>query len=118
MTRHGGAHLRYNSGEFGNAAKLTQLLHARVILVIEILPASRVVFTDRLYTSIRGRVDVYVRPRGRNIQIVNPLEISFREPAVLRLVTIATKKRTKTTKTKKQQTFDVCHGNEICLYIW
>src|SRR6185369_8560891 len=112
MTRHGSAHRWYRFCKFCNAAKLTKLLRACVALVIEVLPATRVVFTDRLHPSIRGGIDEHLRPRGWNFQIVNSVEISFRETAVLRLVTKAAFGSAESTYADVLQTLDVCHGNE------
>src|SRR5215217_6635532 len=125
MAGDGGAHLRNRVREFGDSSKLLQLLHACVALVIEILPASCRVFSDRLHSSSRCRVDEHVSPRRRNFQIVNPVEVGFCQTTALRLVTKTAFRSAESTYADVLQTFDLCHGserevlagNEICLRI-
>src|SRR5215213_821215 len=117
MACDGGAHLRNRFRELRDSSKLTKLLHACVALVIEILPASRSVFSDRLHSSIRGRIDEHVSPRRRNFQIVNPVEIGFRKTTADRLVAEAAFGSAESTYADVLKTFEFCHGNGICLRI-
>src|SRR5829696_5246891 len=103
-----------------------KLLDACVVLVIEILPASRAVLTYRLHPPICRRVDEHVRPRGRNFQVINPVEIGFRETTALWFVAKSSFRSAESTYADVLETFDNCHwlgravlpGNEICLRIF
>src|SRR5215217_4713040 len=115
MTRDGNAHLRNRFRKFRDSSKFTKLLRACVTLVIEILPASRSVFSDRLHSSIRGRVDEHVSPRRRNFQIVNPVEIGFRQTTTDRRVAKAAFGSAEPTYADVLQTFEFSHWNRIWL---
>src|SRR6185369_1530369 len=115
MTGDGSAHLRNRFRKFRDSSKFTKLLRACVALVIEILPASRSVFSDRLYSSIRRRIDEHIRPRRRNFQIVNPVEIGFGQTTADRLVAKAAFGSAESTYADVLQTLEFCHWNEICL---
>src|SRR6185295_1817522 len=113
----GGPHLRNRFRELCDSLKFSQLLRARVALVIEILPANRRVFSNRLHSSIRCRVDEHLSPGRRNFQVVDPVEIGFGETAALWFIAKAAFGRAESTYADVLQTFDFCHGNEICLCI-
>src|SRR6185369_175397 len=117
MTRDGGAHLRNRFRELRDSSKFTKLLRVCVALVIEILPASCSVFSDRLHSSIRGRIDEHLRPRRRNFQIVNSVEIGFRQTTVAWLVVKAAFGSAESTYADVLQTFEFCHWNRNCLCI-
>src|SRR6185503_4122548 len=114
MSRDGGAHLRNCFRKLRDPSKFTKLLRAGVALVIEILPASRSVFSNRLHLSIRGWIDEHIRPRRRNFQIINPVEVGLRQTTANRLVAKAAFGSAESTYADVLQTFDFCHWNRIC----
>src|SRR6185369_1667345 len=115
MARDGSAHLRNRFRKFRDSSKFTNLLRACVALVIKILPASRSVFSDRLHSSIRSRIDEHVRPRRRNFQIVNSVDVGFRQTTADRFVAKAAFGSAESAYTDVLQTFEFCHWNRICL---
>src|ERR1044072_2144765 len=115
MARDGRAHLRNRFRKLRDPSKFTKLLHSCVALVIEILPASGSVLSDRLHSSIRGRIDKHICPRRRNFQIVDSVEVGLRQTATDGLIAKAAFGSAESTYTDILQTFEFCHWNEICL---
>jgi hypothetical protein len=113
MTRDGGAHLRNRFRKFRDSSKFTKLLRACVALVIEILPASRSVFSDRLHSSIRGRIDEHVRPRGGIFRsLILSTSAFVRRP--LLACSEAAFGSAESTYADVLQTFEFCHWNRNC----
>src|SRR6185295_13103587 len=81
MTRYCFPHLRNRLGKLRDPSEFPQFLCARVTCVIEILPASRRIFTDNLHSSSCCRIDRDVSPGRRNFQFLDAIQISFRETA-------------------------------------
>jgi hypothetical protein len=109
MTRYGFPHLRNRLRKLRDALKFPQFLCARVTGVIEILPASRRIFADNLHSSSRCRIDRDISPGRRNLQLVDPIEIGFRETATHRFVAKTSFRTSKATYANVLQTFDICH---------
>src|SRR5215217_671603 len=125
MARHGYAHFRNRLRKLCYSSKFAKLLRACVILVIEVLPASRGIFSDRLQPSIRSGIDERVSPGGRNFQLLNPVEVGFSQPAACRFVAKSSFRSAESTYADVLQTFEICHWsrrdflirNGICLSI-
>src|SRR6185369_15693924 len=109
MTRYCFPHLRNRLRKFCNPLEFSQFLCARVTRVIEILPASRRIFTNNLHSSSRCRIDRDVSPRRRNLQLLDSIEISFRETATHGFVTKPSFRTSEATYADVLQTFDICH---------
>src|SRR6185369_8520176 len=117
MPRDSRTHFRNRFRELCDSSKFSQLLRARVALVIEILPATSRVFSNRLHSSVRRRIDEHVSPCRRNFQVVDPVEIGFSKAAALRFVAKDSFGRAESTYADVLQTCDFCLWNEICLSI-
>jgi len=74
--------------------KFFTLATANMTLVIEVLPASGHIVTNRLNAAIFGGVDCHVGPRGRNSQLPDAGQILLRDLATVSvLITKATLRR-------------------------
>src|SRR6185369_2324753 len=107
---------RYCFPQLGNGLRklcdpleFSQFLCARVTCVIEILPASRRIFTDNLHSSSRCRIDRDVSPRGWNLQLLDSIEISFCKTTADRLVAKPSFRIAEATYADVLQPFDICH---------
>src|ERR1700741_632526 len=114
MTRDGGAHLWDRRGEFRESLKLAQLLLAPVAFVIEILPTSGSVFTDRLQSSVRRRVDEDVRPGRWNLQAVDAFQIFVCQTSAGWLVAETALRSAEPVDADVLETLEISHRNEIC----
>src|SRR6185369_2511627 len=109
MTRYCFPHLGNRLRKLCDPLELPQLLRARVTCVIEILPASRRIFTDHLHSSSRCGIDRDVSPCRRNLQFVDSIQIGFGETTTHGFVTKPSFRTSKPTYADLLQTFDICH---------
>src|SRR6185436_6738610 len=105
MTRYGFPHLRNRLRKLRDPLEFPQFLRARVTCVIEILPASRRIFTDSLHSSGRCGIDRDVSPRRRNLQFLDSIEISFCKTATHRFIAKTAFRSSKATYADVLQTF-------------
>src|ERR1043166_9855665 len=118
MTRDGRAHLRDRLGKLCESPELAQLAHSRVAFVVQVLPTSRSVFSDRLQFSGCRRIDEDISPGRWNLQVVDPFQVFVCHASVLRFVAKAAFRSAEPAYADVLQTFEVGHRNEICLCIW
>src|SRR5690349_18943944 len=118
MTCDGGAHLRDRLREFCESPELAQLLRSRVAFVVQVLPTSCGVFSDRLQFSVYRRVDEDLRPCRWNLQVIDSFQILVCQASALRFVAKAAFGSAEPAYADVLQTFEVGHRNEICLCIW
>ena len=125
MTPYCRAHPGNGLRKFCYSLELAELLSARVVCVVEILPTSRCIFPNRLNSSLCGGVDKDVSPCRRNFQFVNSFLICTRKPSARRFVAKSSFRRAQPAYADILQPFDLCHSNqpgfgtrnEICLCI-
>jgi hypothetical protein len=83
MPTDGRTQLRQGFREFDEPLKLLRFLCARVILMVEVLPAASCIFANCLQPATRQRVDSNFCPCRRNYQIAYPGEIRSTQPATI-----------------------------------
>src|ERR1700752_4975634 len=109
MTRYSFPHGRNSLRKLRDSLEFSQFLCARVVCVVEILPASRRILTDNLPSSLGCGIDRNLSPCRRNLKIVNPIQISFRETAAHGFIAKSSFRIAEATDADVLQTFDVCH---------
>src|ERR1700741_2992990 len=110
MARHCFPHRRNCLRKLCYSFEFPKFLRACVIRVVDILPPSRRVFTDRLHSALGCRIDRDFSPRRWNSKIVDSIEVGFRETPTHGLVAKPSLRITKTTYADVLQALDCRHG--------